>query len=584
MIRIVQECIGNGSTTRIAIVRLKSRALPVVWGTDRRKPLATIKSLSPPAIRLMKTFAICSENWRTTTGLARGWHQPISITSILQKYQNLQRARYALLLPDLTAPHANKALDHAIAWPEALALCVLHQPSRWSNDFYCFATQFEEVPDIDEAKASDNAGWRFAGWYHDLRFTEGDEGQKGFKNLAGLPAELQVAKSVVLAAKAYYERQFVHACQIIDDTIENIGANNIDDVDMAWLLLQKGNSLCELVKKEEAANLYAESCRLIKASKSNQTDLTAKMLHNVAIAASFNLQLPSKEDIGGLISARDSDLARFSLRRDALNFDKLVDERFEKWSPSGCISVGASDTILINSQVSVDIGLLSGNVPTCRGALSNMAMIGLADRGAEGDSAVASLSMLLRAGDANRLGQALDKIKRAYDPKVLISFMEALSPDDVSPITSFAYMKAIQACGEYLSRSQVSKWFTYLINAVDDPDSFAKRYTAPGTYHTWPAEAIRCICSMRYQLTAGELKRAFESILTSKVSLESASSEIQRLTIAFNDNGDHTKEDITIGEDAPKWLASIFDEVSPAKTREERETIHQEILSGGLSS
>ena len=344
-------------------------------------------------------------------------------------------------------------------------------------------------------------------------------------------------------------------------------------------VLRTGPQVREVAAQRDA-NFLQEG---ILANKSNQTDLTAKLLHNVAIAASFNLQSSSKKEIGGLISARDNDLARFSLRRDAANFDRLVDERFDRWSPSGRISIGASDTILINGQISIDVSLLSGNVPACRNELSNMAMIGLSDRWAKGDDLVASLLMLLRAGDVNRLGQALDKTKRTYDSKDTIRFVEALSPDGVTPITAFAYMKAVQACGEYLSRSQASKWFTFLISVVGNPDNFAKRYTVPGTYHTWQVEAVRCICSMRYQLTIGELKQAFESILTSKLSLESASSEIRRLIIAFNEDGDHSKEDIAIGEDAPKWLSSIIDEASPVNTQEERETIHQEILSGNLS-
>ena len=318
------------------------------------------------------------------------------------------------------------------------------------------------MPNIEEAKSSSDAGWRFAGWYHDFRFSKGDEDRKGFEELAGLPIELQVAHAVILAARAYREKQFDLANQVIDASIDSVGANSMDDVDMAWLLIQKGNSLCELAKKDEAASAYAKSQRLTKASKSNETDLTAKLLHSVAIVAIFNLQMPPREDVGGFISANDNELARFSLRRDAVNFDKLVDERFDTWSPPGDITIGASDTILINSQVSVDVSLLSGNVPAYRHSLSKMAMIELSDRGAEGNAA-GCLFTLLRAGDANRLGQALEKIKRAHDPKIIIKFMEALSPVGVTPVTSVAYVKAVLNCGEYLSRSRADEWFAFLI-------------------------------------------------------------------------------------------------------------------------
>ncbi|WP_235810808.1 DUF4365 domain-containing protein [Tractidigestivibacter scatoligenes] len=495
-----------------------------------------------------------------------------------------QQARYAMLLPDLTAPHVNKGYDHAISWPEALALCVLHHPSRWSNDYYSFADQFEEVPNIKEAKSSSDAGWQFAGWYYDYHFLNGNENPDGFEELSGLPAELQAARAVIVSARAYHEKQFHLAIQVIDAAIDGIKAKGIDDIDMAWLLIQKGNSLCELAKIDEATSAYAKSQRLTRASKTNETDLTAKLLHSVATVAIYYLQTPPRRDVGGLISANDNELARFSLRREAANFDKLIDERFDAWSPSGDITFGASGTLLINCQVSLDVSLLSGNVPSYRQSLSQMAMIELSERGAEGDAAVGYLSALLRAGDANRLGQALEKIKRTYDPKIVTDFIERLSPADVTPVTSAAYFKAIVICGEFLSKSRSDEWFAFLIAALEDPIIFAKRYTPPGVYRFWPTEAIKCMCSMRYQLSSNVMNRIVNSIISSKVSLEPASSEIRGLLLALNDDPARTRERITTaGEPIPQWLEPILSEAFTGVTQEKREAIHREILSGNLS-
>jgi hypothetical protein len=493
-----------------------------------------------------------------------------------------QQARYAMLLPDLTAPHVNKGYDHAISWPEALALCVLHHPGRWSNDYYSFADQFDEVPNIEEAKSSSDAGWQFAGWYYDYRFLNGNENPDGFEELSGLPAELQAARAVIVSARAYHEKQFHLAIQVIDAAIDGIEAKGIDDIDMAWLLIQKGNSLCELAKMDEATSAYAKSQRLTRASKTNQTDLTAKLLHSVATVAIYYLQTPPRGDVGGLISANDNELARFSLRRDAANFDKLIDERFDAWGSSGVITFGASDTLLINCQVSLDVSLLSGNVPSYRQSLSQMAMIELSERGAEGDAAVGYLSALLRAGDANRLGQALEKIKRTYDPKIVADFIERLSPADVTPVTSAAYFKSILICGEFLSKSRSDEWFAFLIAALDDPEKFAKRYNPPGVFRFWPTEAINCIRSMRYQLSPDVMNRIVNSIISSKVSLEPASSEIRGLILALNDDSASSSEHKTASEPIPQWLNSIFSQVAPL-TQEKRKAIHQEILNGNLS-
>ena len=493
-----------------------------------------------------------------------------------------QYARYAMLLPDLTAPHVNRGFDHAISWPEALALCVLHHPDRWSNDYYSFADQFDEVPNFEEAKSSSDAGWQFAGWYHDFHFLNGEESLAGFEELASLPVELQVARAVIVSARAYHEKQFDLANQVIDTVIDGIGAKGIDDIDMAWLLIQKGNNLCELAKMDEATSAYAESQRLTRASKTNQTDLTAKLLHSVATVAIYYLQMPPRGDVGGLISANDNELARFSLRRDAANFDKLIDERFDAWGPSGDITFGASDTLLINCQVSLDVSLLSGNVPNYRHSLSQMAMIELSEREAEGGAAVGYLSVLLRAGDANRLGQALEKIKRTYDPKIVADFVDRLSPADVTPVTSAAYFKSILICGEFLSKSHSDEWFAFLIAALDDPVNFAKRYNPPGVFRFWPTEAIKCMRSMRYQLSPDVMNRIVNSIISSKVSLEPASSEIRGLMLALNGDPASSSERITASEPIPQWLNSILSEVAPL-TQEKRKAIHQEILSGNLS-
>ena len=509
---------------------------------------------------------------------------PVDIYSFnITEVPTSQHARYALLLPDLTAPHINRSHDHAISWPEALALCVLHCSERWSNGFHGFADQFGTAPSIEESKSSSDAGWRFASWYHDFRFLKGDEGAEGFEGLADLPVELQVAHAVILAVRAYHEKQFDFANQVINAALNSIGADAIDDTDMAWLLIQKGNSLCELAKKDEAASAYAKSQRLTKASKSNESDLTAKLLHSVAVAAIFSLQEPSRGDVGSFISANDNELARFSLRRDAVNFDKLIDDMFDVWSPSGDITIRASDTILVNCQISEDISLLSGNIPAYRHSLSKAAMIELSDRRVEGDAAVRCLFSLLRAGDANRLGQALEKIKRAYGSETVIGFMEELSPDDVTPMTSVAYVKAIQTCGEYLSRSRADEWFAFLISALEDPDNFAEQYTPPGAFRFWPAEAIRCMCSMRYQLGADEMDRIIKSIFTSRMPLESASNEIHRLFVAFNVDSNHSREFITVSGQIPQWLSPILNRVPTAETQENREAIHQEIRRGNLS-
>lgn len=151
-------------------------------------------------------------------------------------------------------------------------------------------------------------------------------------------------------------------------------------------------------------------------------------------------------------------------------------------------------------------------------------------------------------------------------------------------MTSAAYFKAIVICGEFLSKSRSDEWFAFLIAALEDPINFAKRYAPPGVYRFWPTEAIKCMRSMRYQLSSNVMNRIVNSIISSKVSLEPASSEIRGLLLALNDDPARTRERITTAsEPIPQWLEPILSEVSTGVTQEKREAIHREILSGNLS-
>lgn len=492
-------------------------------------------------------------------------------------YPLSQHARYALLLPDLVKPHENRGVDHAISWAEALALCVCQDSGRWSNSYFGFADKFDEVLSIEEAKNSEDAGWRFTGWYHALLF---ENDLEGFEKLVDLPSELQAAKIAVLAARAYWDQRFGDAVSIVDGALASIV--DLDGIDKAWLLIQKGNSLSELARWDEAKEIYSQSQQL---TKNNMSDDTAKLLHYVATVSSFNLTTCFNRDIGSFVAARDNSLSRFSLRRNATTLDKLLDESFNGWSPSGGTTFAATDTVIANCQVSANVGLLSGDIPAFRHALSNWAMVSLSMRGADEEESIGYLSLLLRSGDQDHLKQALRKARRTFAPSMLRSFMDSLSPNDVTPMTVRAYLDALQECGEYLGDARVAEWLDFLSSILSQPEHFVERYSTPSGYRIWPAEAVKCLGSMRYQLSAEQLEQIVSSVCAGKFDLSTASNQVYNILkfAVENDLSIQVMEDCMAKSEIPEWLQSILERVLYKESEYDREAIHQEILAGDLA-
>lgn len=485
-----------------------------------------------------------------------------------------QRARYALLLPDLVKPHVNRGIDHAICWAEALALCVSRDAQRWSNGWYGFAEKYDQVPTPKEAKTSADMGWRFTGEFHSLVY--GDE-PDGFEKMAELPPELEVSKLVVLASIAYREQRFGDVVSTIDETFARL--QDIDDVDRAWILLHRGNALCELAEWDRARDDYTEARRLTAAAS---LDLTAKLLHGVASVATYRLEPFGGQDIGSFVAARDNELSRFSLRRDVATLEHVLKERFDDWSPSGKVTFAAHDTVEVNYQTQASVSLLAGDVPAYRAALSEMTLIELSVRGVRGACATSCMGRLVRAGDHEHLGQALRRGRYDIEPDVLVSFANSYDPRDATSTTLRPLCTLVQVYGEYLSVGRTESWFDFFSQALRDPGRFVIRFSKPGYYAGWPSEAIKCIASMRYQLSEEQLNNAVTLVCSGSVDLEIVSGQIELLLdMAKAKNCGIDVMRVNAGEsNTPAWLKTLIGRVLYEGSVKNRTEIHHELING----
>lgn len=511
------------------------------------------------------------------------WSDPDAFSFNLAGYDpnGLTWARYALLLPDLAKPHESKGFDRAITWAEAVALCVCQDPGRWSmpaGDFPSFAHGFEDVPTIEEARSSDDAGWRFAAQYYMLQF---EEDSAGFDSLAELPPSLQVAQAAVRAARAYREGRFQNAVSLIDRQIEALG--KIDDVDEAWLLVHRGNCLFELALWDDSRASF-ERCKALVEGKS--ADKTAVMLKNVAASAIFRMSPLSLGDLAPVIAARDNDLARFSLRRDAVALGKLLDEDIRAWGLDGSAVMANRDTVKANFQISANVGLLSGSIPAHRSAISDQAIIDLRYYGPGKEEIARDLTELADVADEKRLNLAIGRIKRENGPETMERFANALRCDGVTPSTLYAYLAAIRGCGEYLSDESSSDWFDFLEGAMEEPETFSARYSAPNRYGRWRDEIVKCIFAMRFQLTAPQLGWFTDFVYSNSYDLQLVSYQVRgllELSVALPGNADKLRSRLE-GLDKSNWLYPILDGLLYEETGTSREALHREILDGDISN
>ena len=491
-------------------------------------------------------------------------------------------ARYALMLPELTKPHENKGFDHAITWAEALALCVCQDPRRWDipgNDFSSFAKEYDSVPSIEEAQTSKEAGWRFTAGYYSYLF---EDDMDAFSGMSGLTDGLQAAKTVVVSAKLFCERKFEEAISLIDAQIESSPA--MDSVDEAWLLMQKGNCLCELARWDEGRAVF-DRCRML-AEKTAQSDQTAQMLRDNATSALFHMESLFIRDLGSVIAAYDSSLSRFSLRRDAVALRDLLERDFKNWGLDESRTIAASDTVKTNFQVSCNVGLLSGNAAAYRSALSNEAIIDLVAYNPAAEGIVKDLIAMIDAGDAKHLQLSANRVIEEKSPDVPYAFINAISPRNVTPSTIRSAFTALIACGDYLADEGTSDWFDFLKRLLEEPEDFLSKFSIPNSFSRWSDEAIKCLYAMRYQLTPEQLIWLSGFFCSCSRDFQIVSYQVEgilRLSAKLP-KGSQRLEEYFETFDASNWLYPILEPLLYRETEASREAIHQELISGDIAN
>ncbi|MBY4796954.1 DUF4365 domain-containing protein [Collinsella sp. AGMB00827] len=500
----------------------------------------------------------------------------------ISEYETSRWARYALMLPDLTKPHVNRGFDHAITWAEALALCVCQDQIRWDipeSGIPSFSEEYDDVPSIRDAQTSEEAGWRFAAAYYSHRFKNS---ANSFSEISDLTDNLLVAKTVITSADLFCERKFEEAIVLIDAQIESLPT--MDDVDKAWLLMHKGNCLYELARWDEARASYGR-CKSLTNERAD-SDQTAQILQDNATSALFHMESPFNRNFGSVIAGYDCALSRFSLRRNGMALRDFLECDFRNWGLGENRTIATSDTMKINLEISCNIGLLSGDVPSYRSALSSIAIINLVAYDPNTREIVKDLTAMVDAGDAEHLRQSVNRVVEEKSPNAPYTFINAIKPSRVTPSTVRPIFTALMACGDYLADEGTSHWFNFLKGLLENPEDFLLKFSKPNSFYRWPDEAIKCLYTMRYQLTSQQLIWFSDFICTCPYDLQIVSYQVQgilALSMGLPECSQRLEERFE-NLDTSNWLHSILKFLLYREDEVSRETIHRELISGDITN
>lgn len=233
------------------------------------------------------------------------------------------RLRYALLIPRLVAPHANRSAGKALEPEEAIALLVLLHVSRLVERL----EKSHDWPKLDEKPLSKDWRWQFA--FALWRFVAYQD-KSSLKDLQSTAEreDWRVASTVLLAAaELSYGDPLEGASLVADELVRDKAA----PVDHAWLNLHAARLAAE-VGNRDATRSHASQA--ISALSGIGDDPTASLLSGIAYGTLFNLASwkESADSISGALRAGDNAGSWWRDQQLRWALDAAAMSQFREWA------------------------------------------------------------------------------------------------------------------------------------------------------------------------------------------------------------------------------------------------------------
>lgn len=234
------------------------------------------------------------------------------------------RLRYAMLIPRLIAPHANRSASGALEPEEAIALLVLLHVPRLRERL----EKGGDWPKLDEKPLSKDWRWQFA--FALWRFVAYQDKQS-LKEIhtAAVREDWRAAAAVLLAAAELSIGDALEGASLVTNELTR---DKAAPVDHAWLHLHASRLAAEKGHLDSARSHAAEA---VSALSGISDDPTASLLSGIAYRTIFNLT-PWKESGQGISAAlRAGDNAGSWWRDQQLRraLDAAAMSQFREWAP-----------------------------------------------------------------------------------------------------------------------------------------------------------------------------------------------------------------------------------------------------------
>ena len=482
-------------------------------------------------------------------------------------------ARYALLAPRIVAPHLNQGVAGDINWAEATALCLRSEHHRWDE----FAVQRPGVPSVREAAESDNVGWRFAAAVHGWTFGKTDE-LEALSNLE-LPISLRIPHAVLLSLVLEQRGDAQAAEQLL--TTHQVGG--VASVDQAWLALQRGWQLFEAGRFELADEQIRSSVAM---HGSLSSGLLNSAIRSAGILSLFQMAPVLSGDIAAAVQAADTTTSWWQTQQVESALNSFLRHSFDGWLREvGVLRFGQGDSTHNDLLSAERVAWLTGNRRSSRYAAFLRALANLVLPQGDHAPPEQQLASLRRAGYRNEMRRAIRKIRRDGPLSGVREFMEDVSPDRSTTTTIHSDLEALDEAGGYLSPEGSAAWMAYLIEALNDPEGFAKRFG----FHSDPRPELLGAVAGLYVSFDDQAENALLDLLMSLADSSNHLFErpVQRILRSVSEGTISARSEelfaLVTQLDESNWLGKLLLEATRG-TPAGRSELSRRILGGELSS
>ena len=309
--------------------------------------------------------------------------------------------RYALIVPRLLAPHANRGAGSELRPDQALALAV---QLRLAN-LHDYCEEFEDVPNIAEMAGSSEWGWRFVGAF--LSRLLDDDFEPLVLAATEAPDGASRAAATVAAACALLE------ADRIDDGLDLLNGavswSAYECVDRAWLEAQRARLDRQVGNLDEA---LATARGVREALAAVEEDATADAIDAGAAALILSIRKFEAADFEAAVRSGDTVAAWWRTQEIASGNERILERSFEQWARDRSTTIAREDAAanrLLAAAIETNHALDQGGWANRMTAIGRDALVRL-ERNCDPEEAAEGLGSLRRGGNEKALRLAVARL------------------------------------------------------------------------------------------------------------------------------------------------------------------------------